>query len=122
MAGVTQITKLPIVAGQRYLTSTTAARNWLCCVVCCQGLDYTDSHEPPPGWLGTEFHMIEHDGQVYEWDEHDMLVPVSSATRVVNGRVYTVTHLPPSGASEPNVIGVPTRSRVTSGRVDLTLG
>ena len=66
--------------------------------------------------------MIEHDGVTYEWDEHDMLVPVASATRVINGRTYRVTVLPPAGESPANVIGCPTRSRVTSGRVDLTLG
>jgi hypothetical protein len=67
--------------------------------------------------------MIENAGVTYEWDEHDMLVPVpdTSATRVIDGRVYTVTHLPTAGATSATVIGNITRSRVTSGRVDKTL-
>ena len=43
-------------------------------------------------------------------------------TRTVNGRVYTVTYLPPAGATSACVIGNLTRSRVTSGRCSLTLG
>ena len=68
--------------------------------------------------------MIEHDGVTYEWDADDMLVPVheTSATRVMpDGRVFTITHLPTAGATSACVIGNVTRSRVTSGRVDLSM-
>lgn len=64
--------------------------------------------------------MIEHEGVTYEWDEHDMLVPVEN-TRVVNGRTYKVTHLTCDYVAEPQVIAGVARMRVWAGRTDATL-
>lgn len=66
--------------------------------------------------------MIEHDGVTYEWDEHDMLVPVpAETTRVVNGRTYKVTTLTCEYDPKPQVIAGVSKIRAWAGRTDATM-